>query len=36
MNRNIEEINKIVDAVMSAQDVQDALNNRILAENLEY
>ena len=36
MNRSIEEINKIVDAVMSDQDVQDALNNRILAENLEY
>ena len=36
MNRSIEEINKIVEAVMSDQDVQDALNNRILAENLEY
>ena len=36
MNRSIEEINKIVESVMSDQDVQDALNNRILAENLEY
>ncbi len=36
MNRTIEEIDKIVDIVMSDKDVQDAINNRILAENLEY
>ena len=35
MNRSIEEINKIVDIVMTDQDVRDALNERILAENLE-
>ena len=35
MNRSIEEINKIVDIVLSDQDVQDELNNRILAKNLE-
>ena len=35
MNRSIEEINEIVDIVLSDQDVQDELNNRILAKNLE-
>ena len=35
MNRSIEEINRIVDIVMSDKDVQDALNDRILAQNLE-
>ena len=35
MNRSIEEINKIVDIVMSDSDVRDALNERILAKNLE-
>ena len=35
MNRSIEEINKIVDIVMSDDDVWDALNDRILAQNLE-
>ena len=35
MNRSIEEINKIVDIVMTDQDVRAALNERILAENLE-
>lgn len=35
MNRSIEEINKIVDIVMTDDDVMDALNTRILAENLE-
>ena len=32
MNRSIEEINKIVDIVMTDDDVMDALNARILAE----
>ena len=36
MNRSIEEINKIVDIVMTDDDVRDALNTRILAENLEH
>ena len=36
MNRTIEEIDKIVDIVMSDQDVRDAINDRILAGNLEY
>lgn len=35
MNRSIEEINEIVDIVLSDKDVQDELNNRILAKNLE-
>lgn len=35
MNRSIEEINKIVDIVMTDDDVMDALNARILAKNLE-
>lgn len=35
MNRSIEEINKIVDIVMSDDDVWNALNERILAKNLE-
>ena len=35
MNRSIEEINKIVDIVLTDKDVQDELNNRILAKNLE-
>ena len=35
MNRSIEEINKIVDIVMTDDDVWDAINNRILAESLE-
>lgn len=35
MNRSIEEINKIVDIVLTDQDVQDELNNRILEKNLE-
>ena len=35
MNRSIEEINEIVDIVMTDADVRDALNERILAENLE-
>ena len=35
MNRSIEEINKIVDIVMTDDDVWDALNDRILAKNLE-
>ena len=35
MNRSIEEINKIVDIVMTDSDVRDALNERILAKNLE-
>lgn len=35
MNRSIEEINKIVDIVMTDDDVWDALNDRILAQNLE-
>ena len=35
MNRSIEEINKIVDIVMTDQDVRDALNDRILAQQLE-
>ena len=35
MNRSIEEINKIVDIVMTDSDVMDALNDRILAQNLE-
>ena len=35
MNRSIEEINKIVDIVMTDDDVMDALNTRILAKNLE-
>ena len=35
MNRSIEEINKIVDIVMTDDDVMDALNDRILARNLE-
>lgn len=35
MNRSIEEINKIVDIVMEDSDVRDALNERILAKNLE-
>jgi len=35
MNRNIEEINKIVDIVLTDQDVQDELNRRILDKNLE-
>ena len=32
---NVEEINKIVDIVMTDQDVRDALNDRILAQQLE-
>ena len=32
---SIEEINKIVDIVLTDKDVQDELNNRILAKNLE-
>ena len=35
MNRSIEEINRIVDIVMTDSDVRDALNDRILAKNLE-
>ena len=35
MNRSIEEINKIVDIVMSDDDVWNALNERIMAKNLE-
>ena len=35
MNRSIEEINKIVDIVMTDDDVWDALNTRILQKNLE-
>lgn len=35
MNRSIEEINKIVDIVMTDDDVMNALNERILADNLE-
>ena len=35
MNRSIEEINRIVDIVMTDDDVMDALNTRILAKNLE-
>ena len=35
MNRSIEEINRIVDIVMTDDDVWDALNDRILAKNLE-
>ena len=35
MNRSIEEINKIVDIVMTDQEVMDKLNNRILAQQLE-
>ena len=35
MNRSIEEINRIVDIVMTDDDVMDALNARILAKNLE-
>ena len=35
MNRSIEEINKIVDFVMMDDDVMNALNERILADNLE-
>ena len=35
MNRSIEEINKIVDIVMTDDDVMDALNARILSKNLE-
>lgn len=35
MNRSIEEINKIVDIVLSDEDVQDELNRRILDKNLE-
>lgn len=35
MNRSIEEINRIVDIVMTDDDVWDALNDRILAQNLE-
>lgn len=35
MNRSIEEIDKIVDIVLTDKDVQDELNNRILAKNLE-
>ena len=35
MSRSIEEINKIVDIVMTDSDVMDALNDRILAKNLE-
>ena len=35
MNRSIEEINKIVDIVMTDDDVWDAIDNRILAESLE-
>ena len=36
MNRSIEEINRIVDIVLTDKDVQDELNNRILERNLEY
>lgn len=35
MNRSIEEINKIVDIVMTDEEVRDALNDRILAQQLE-
>ena len=35
MNRSIEEINKIVDIVLTDEDVQDELNNRIMQKNLE-
>ncbi len=35
MNRSIEEINKIVDIVMTDDDVLDAINDRILAQQLE-
>ena len=35
MNKNIEEINKIVDVVMSDDDVMYALNTRILQKQLE-
>ena len=35
MNRSIEEINKIVDIVMTDDDVWDALNTRILNKHLE-
>ena len=35
MNRSIEEINRIVDIVMTDDDVMDALNARILNKNLE-
>ena len=35
MNRSIEEINRIVDIVMTDNDVMDELNTRILAKNLE-
>ena len=35
MNRSIEEINKIVDIVMTDDDVWDAINDRILAQDLE-
>ena len=35
MNRSIEEINKIVDIVMTDEDVWDAINDRILAQDLE-
>ena len=35
MNRSIEEINRIVDIVMTDDDVWDALNTRILARNLD-
>lgn len=35
MNRSIEEINKIVEIVMTDDDVWNALNDRIMSDNLE-
>ncbi len=35
MNRSIEEINKILDIVITDDDVWDAINDRILAQQLE-
>ena len=36
MSRSIEEINKIVDIVMTDNDVSNALTRRILDKNLEF
>ncbi len=35
MNRSIEEINKILDIVITDDDVWDTINDRILAQQLE-